>query len=674
MDRCWIGLLALAAALAPLGALAQPADPGEPTPAAEAPAATAGATATGETAATTESAATEGNVPTGEGPALTPPDDTFFGEAAGTTPAEGTGGPGETGETGGTTGTEPNPAEALLAASREDREDQQAAREAEPVTWQEEASRFIDLQGYFRTRGDLFYQLHLGRPDGVAFPHPYDDSVNQNGTPCSGAAGETCFTNDTIAGANLRLRLEPVIHLSSYVQVYATFDVLDNLVLGSTPEGYANQPGASGGYELAARSPWTPLGAFAATQVPPARGINSFQDSVTVKRAWAEVTTPLGRLMFGRMQSQWGLGILANGGNDIDSDYGDLADRILWAARYLGIIGALGVDFAGEGPTSQAIFQMQGQPWDLGQLDDVNQYIAVLGYRPAEEEQLVRLRSGLPAFAGGVYYVFRNQVLSSEGTSVLGDTSRLTPVRRDAWAHIVDLWFQFRYERFRAETEWTVIYGALMNTQPSSFADENYEVLQWGGVLQLEYTAIGLPTVRSNRLRFGVEAGYASGDPNEEGLAPTQGIIVQRGDRNTAGVHTLSRFNFDPDYNVDLILFEQILGRVAGAYYFRPWVEYTLALGVGRSKKFLDFRLDTVWSRASEFMSTNSNLPDLGLEIDAAVTFETADNFIARLQYGVFFPFGAFEDLTDMEGHEVRNGVYNLSNAQTVQALLGVTF
>jgi uncharacterized protein (TIGR04551 family) len=695
MNSFWIGLVALATAVVvPNAAHAQTADTAEPAAAEDATTAAgydataAGdattatgydATAAGDaTTATGYDTTAAGDVPTeptGEGPALTPPDDSFFGDGSDTTQVAGDGDTGEPTDTAGD--TEPNPAEALLSASREDREDAAAERDAEQVTWQEEASRFIDLKGYFRTRGDLFYQLHLGRPDGVAFAHPYDDGVDQNGAPCSGAAGETCFTNDTIAGANLRLRLEPVIHLSSYVQVYATFDVLDNLVLGSTPEGYANTPGDAGGFQLTARSPWAPLGAFASTQVPPVSGINSFSDSITVKRAWAEVTTPLGRLMFGRMQSQWGLGILANGGNDIDSDYGDLADRIMWAARYMGIVGALGADFAGEGPTSQAIFQSQGQAWDLGQLDDVSQYVAVLGYRPAEEEQLVRLRSGLPAFAGGAYYVFRNQVLSSEGTDWLGNQDNAEHIRRDAWAHIIDLWFQFRYERFRAETEWTVIYGGIMCTETANwdFVERNAEVLQWGGVLQLEYTAIGQPTVRSNRLRFGVEAGYASGDPNEEGLSAAAGILDQRGAAlGVAGADTLSRFRFDPDFNVDLILFEQILGSVSGAYYFRPWVDYTLALGVGRSKKFLNFRLDTVWSRASEFMSTRSNLPDLGLEIDASVTFETADNFIARLQYGVFFPFGAFEDLTAMDGSQVRNGVYDLSNAQTVQALLGVTF
>ena len=224
-------------------------------------------------------------------------------------------------------------------------------------------------------------------------------------------------------------------------------------------------------------------------------------------------------------------------------------------------------------------------------------------------------------------------------------------------------------ERFRAETEWTVIYGHIANIEVGSFVDAPYDVMQFGGVLQLEYTLLGQPTVRSNRLRLGLEGGYASGDPNEEGLSPSEALPTPRGLPGTEGLRTLSRFGFDPDYNVDLILFEQILGRVSAAYYLRPWVDYTLGLGAGRSKKFLSFRLDVVWSRASEFVSTISNAADLGLELDASVTFDTADNFIARLQYGVFFPFGAFEDQA-----EIRGAVTDLSNAQTVQALLGVTF
>ncbi|MBI5500538.1 MAG: TIGR04551 family protein [Deltaproteobacteria bacterium] len=668
-----------AVVLAPAGLAAQPAPGTEVAAPLEAD--------TGETA---EEPATppEGlpEEPATPPPPLAPPDETYFGEPpAGPTPGETGGTTGETGGTGAGTGDdagtgepgtgEPeNPAEALLAASHEQQEDREAEEDAEQVSWQEEASRFIELKGYFRTRGDLFYQLHLGRPaatgpgDVEAFPHPYDDGVNSRGGVCG--LGETCFTNDTYAGANLRLRLEPVIHLSSYVQVFATIDVLDNLVLGSTPDGYASvRDGSTGEMALSGRNPWVPLRAFSATQVPPVSGINSFQDSITAKRAWAEVTTPIGRLMFGRMQSQWGLGILANGGNDIDSDYGDLADRIMWAARYEGLIGALGFDFAGEGPTSQAIFQLQGQPWDLGQLDDVNQYIAVLGYRPTEEEQLERLRNGAPAYAGGMYYVFRNQVLSSEGTDLLGNQGNLSLVQRDAWAHIFDVWFQLRWERFRAETEWTVIYGGIENISLSDDVPPSYDVLQFGGVLQLEYTLLGQPTVRSNRLRIGLEGGYASGDPNEDGLTPANGLIVQNGPPGTEGLTTLSRFGFDPDFNVDLILFEQILGRVSAAYYVRPWVDYTLALGAGRSKKFLNFRLDVVWSRASEFVSTISNAADLGLELDASVTFDTADNFIARIQYGVFFPFGAFEDQSDVAG-----AFTDLSNAQTVQALLGVTF
>lgn len=598
-------------------------------------------------------------------PSLNPPDESFFAAGEeGDEAVESPQGEPEVADVAPPGGGQVNPADALLTASIEEAEDREAKGEAEEVSWQEVASRFVDLNGYIRTRADLFYKLHLDRSDGAAFDLPLGDNVNPHGLDC--VAGQTCFADDTIAGANMRLRLEPVIHLSSNVQVYATIDLLDNLVLGSTPEGYANQPGDHGGYALAeARSPWVPLRAFASTQVPP-DGRNSFTDSVYVKRAWAEVTTPLGRIMFGRMQSHWGLGLLANAGNDIDSSYGDIADRIMLAVRHLGVVAALGTDFAGEGPTSRQIFEHQGQPYDLGQLDDVNQYFAVLGYRPPEEHQLARLRAGLPALAGGVYYVFRNQVLSGEGTDFLGNTDNVIPVLRDAWAHIGDGWFQFRYERFRAELEAVVIYGYIGNQGRNEYREPPLDVIQWGGVLQLEYTLLGQPSAKANRLRIGIEAGYASGDPDQEGLSPRDGILVQDA---VTDDRTVSAFRFDPDYDVDLILFEQILGQVSAAHYVRPWVDYTLAIGVGHGKKYLTFRLDTIYSRASEFVSTLSNDPNLGLEIDAAILFETADNFVAMLQYGVFFPFGAYKDLPG-----VTNGQYDLGNAQTVQGMLAVRF
>jgi len=63
---------------------------------------------------------------------------------------------------------------------------------------------------------------------------------------------------------------------------------------------------------------------------------------VKLRRAYGEALTPVGMLVAGRTGSTWGLGMLANGGDCADCDYGDAADRIafitplfghLWAVR-----------------------------------------------------------------------------------------------------------------------------------------------------------------------------------------------------------------------------------------------------------------------------------------------------------------------------------------------------
>ena len=50
--------------------------------------------------------------------------------------------------------------------------------------------------------------------------------------------------------------------------------------------------------------------------------------AVNVNRVWGEYMTPFGQLRFGRMPNQWGLGMVDNAGDGIDSDYQSTIDRI----------------------------------------------------------------------------------------------------------------------------------------------------------------------------------------------------------------------------------------------------------------------------------------------------------------------------------------------------------
>ncbi len=97
---------------------------------------------------------------------------------------------------------------------------------------------------------------------------------------------------------------------------------------------------------------------------------NSLVPSITVSRAWAEVTNAtLGQIRFGRMPWHWGLGILANAGNGIDSDYQTHVDRVMYQLRYrpLSLFAAAMYDFASTGLTSASYRYEtgQGQPIDI---------------------------------------------------------------------------------------------------------------------------------------------------------------------------------------------------------------------------------------------------------------------------------------------------------------------
>src|SRR5581483_6940192 len=90
--------------------------------------------------------------------------------------------------------------------------------------------------------------------------------------------------------------------------------------------GYANPNG----------NPTFPLPVFTSSQNPIQNGLNAVNDAIRIKRLWAEVTTPLGQLRFGRMPQNFGLGTLVNDGNKLNSDYGDNADELMFATRIAG--------------------------------------------------------------------------------------------------------------------------------------------------------------------------------------------------------------------------------------------------------------------------------------------------------------------------------------------------
>jgi uncharacterized protein (TIGR04551 family) len=570
--------------------------------------------------------------------------------------------------------------------------------------WWSHARPTFEIHGYYRLRAELFHKFALGRVDapGVQiWPQPPDNNHRDafGGAHPVALCGsdplkpEAC-ENHTQAGANMRFRINPELHISDNLRVLSQVDLLDNLVLGSTPEGYVNQPG-DGGYRVVGRGGYAPTGAFASTQWAPTAGQNSLQDSVSVKRVWGEYLTPLGVLRFGRMPSHWGLGMFANGGDGYDSDWQSTADRIMFVTGFkafdLYLAGAW--DFANEGPISASLNERQGQPYDLGQLDDVSQYVFVAARRRDPELQKLDLARGDIVMNGGLYFVFRNQVLAND-TTTTGQAGAFgeSPyninkgyVRRGAEAYIPDLWFQLLYKKFRFEVEAAMVYGSIENTisvggsgtdYNNEADDENdgWRIWQFGLAAEMDYRAV------EDRMRLGMGFGYSTGDDDVDSIAPQgQGLQPQR----TAD-RTFSTFRFHPDYRVDLILFRNILSRVQGAYYFRPSIDYDFTRDKNGQK--LGGGAAMIWSRASEFVQAPGHSRDLGVELNFQVYYQSKDGalnddpnkmggFYTSLQYGVLFPLGGLGYLPgEVEDGKTVGLELDTSTAQTLRWYLGVMF
>lgn len=577
--------------------------------------------------------------------------------------------------------------------------------------WWGRTRPILEVHGYFRVRGELLHNFSLGRhndPTGddhpYLWPHPLDDTYNhQSGATraialCGDAnpSDKNCF-DKTQSSANMRFRVVPELHISDNLRILSQLDLLDNLVLGSTPDAYAMKPNEGGkggngtGYASAGYNGYAPLGAFSTTQGPPTAGVNGFTNSIAVKRAWAEYMTPVGMLRFGRMANHWGLGMFVNSGDTIDSDWQSTSDRIMFVTgiKPLDLYFAGMWDFPSSGPTNANAYDIYGgQPVNTCNMCNVNQWGAVIVRRTNPELQKLQLARGDFVLNGGVFSVLRTQFLDVKAgqtpLTTLSDpqTNANGLERRSGWAFIPDFWLQAFYRKFRFEAEFVTIQGQLGSVLTSDLKNP-VGIQQYGLAMQAGYKAI------EDKLRIDFGFGWASGDPwAQGGLAPgTTGLQAEQ--KPGAGPST---FRFHPDYRVDLIFWRRIMSRVQGAYYFRPSVEYDFIRQASGQK--LGGGASLIWSRATEFIQTPGHKRDLGIELDLRIYYQAKDGtlnddhtkiggFYTMLEYGVFFPLGGLSYLPGIS--QTASGPmplpmiqdsnnWDVSAAQTVRLFLGVAY
>lgn len=462
----------------------------------------------------------------------------------------------------------------------------------------EEIKTKVKFHGYFRMRGYYFKHLSLTSQEG-----PKNAGYLQS-----------------------RLRIEPEFSPVDSVRILAEIDALDDIIWGAqglqVPVLGENPNFIGGIYPGEELSDTT---------------IEGTSRIIGVKRVWAEIETPFGRLDVGRMPSHWGLGIWENDGRGFrnewgDAHFGDTRDRIMFRMRPFADIPfliAVGYDKVSEMSYTDNYIESPK--------DDVDHWLLIPYWK--DEERGIK---------GGV---FMEAIVSSESDTLIG---------------VIDPYIEFTgIENVSLHAEGTFIFGETklfnairddLGVAPSH--DDNININAINAVFRGKY--------RWDPLEFLIEVGYASGDPN--------GLQDNR----------LESFPMDRDYNVGLLMFERVgalfsrkvyeektlswaggkeyqdvlkemvpsYGAVSNAIYvfvaplrFAPVETFRSTLGVLYARACYPPYID--WVRGID--NTNIRGGDIdgknyGWELDWNLHLQLNDSFVFDLQLGWFWPGDAFED------------------------------
>jgi len=576
----------------------------------------------------------------------------------------------------------------------------------EPLTSYPEQSRrkmqIFEIDGYIRLRSDYMHDFFLGLgyssvPSGSTtagagsyglppFPLPLDCPA-----PLPSNNKASSCPNKNIGGANLRLRLEPTLNVTDQVRVHTQIDVLDNTILGSTPDSLAgiygyNAPSVitSSGTQLPSVSPTSlpgvaPTGFQSTTQDPPEVGQNGFVSSIRAKRAWAEVDSEFGSLRFGRMPWQWGRGIFYNDGNCADCDVGTTVDRVMALTTLYGHQLAFAWDLGAQGVTTQQLSlgraDPSGYPYDLSQDDDVLELMASITRIDNPIALRERIDRGDVVVNYGLQVVYRNQG-NTDVAPQTTDTSVVSqfgaqPSAPDQYSQSVpfggisvtpDLWFKLYYKSFTLEAEGIGILGRIQHPGPLA-ANPNQELT----LAQAGWVAAGELRLFHDAFFVGFETGGATGD---SAAAPGQYLNYRwRYVQQPPGDTTINDFHFSPDYHVDEIFFRHIMGTVTNAYYIKPSASYWFDLGKTRA---LGINGGAIFSMAAVQVSTPGDALAYGVETDLNLGYRnTSEGFFAGLTWGVFWPLAALDRPSSIWQP---SDVASASSAQILRGSLAVKF
>jgi uncharacterized protein (TIGR04551 family) len=288
---------------------------------------------------------------------------------------------------------------------------------------------------------------------------------------------------------------------------------------------------------------------------------------------------------------------------------------------------------------------------------------------------------------------FRTQAWDTPVTSTDPDGSlRSRVVPRKATFYQPDGFISLKRKKWRLDAEIAFNIGSVgtheaIDVQKGTVTQEVYEALQkpvdffqMGGALQTDVALLS-----ADALLFGLEWGGASGDKGAYGFGARpwrngSGAVQPAGpgqtparvtapgdidgthlDFSNSGTHAhINNFVFNRSFNVDMILFRNLITSVTSAWYLKPSVRYRPTgrkTGGGDDTGF-ELVFAAIYSQAWYRENTPGLAKPLGLEFNVGITYDTSDKFHAGVAYGMLIPFDGLQNtapiLSPSLAHAVR--------------------
>jgi len=349
--------------------------------------------------------------------------------------------------------------------------------------------------------------------------------------------------------------------------------------------------------------------------------------SIQVRRLWANVLTPAGRLMAGRMGSNFGMGIFSNDGNGLDADYGDTYDQVMFLSKLGPVVPGLGYARVVEGDT-----------WNGDR--DVHQYT------------LLTLYVTDPTKLGGAL-IYRTQNTT------------------DAQIFIYDLWVKQKIWKLTLEGEGALLQGSAVmipSQTVQSIKDDLGEnvVGEGGGKIEIDaYIAAARINFAETKWAATLEGGFSSPsdpNPNREFDADAAANVAKASEildtdpddsqnqidfinallENQAAFGTrVYTFPFDKDYIVDFILWREVMGGVENGLYAKLNGKFAV------TDWFVpEASLIKSWiNESGKTLKGRNASHELGWELDLALPLTIADKFTLYVDYGYLLTGQYFKDM-----------------------------